>query len=119
MMGIGQPEPVHIRVDSIDPIPPADASPSLLVRVTFEVLDPPRFRSYQLPSVWVVPYVEALQGAIASRAVYWVDLDYTKLPAYPPPGIGDSIPLRILKAVQNQQRVGDQDEPGDDDRALE
>jgi hypothetical protein len=104
-MGISQRDPVHFRVDMINPFPMPNPEPSAMVRLTFEILDRATHRTYRLPIELVAPYVEAVERAIASRAVYWVDLDYTKLPPYPPPGIADSIPMRILRAVQNQQVV--------------
>jgi hypothetical protein len=108
-MGISQRDPVHIRVQTIDPFPMPDPEPSAMVRITFEILNRATRRTYQLPIVLVAPYVEAVERALASQAVYWVDLDYTKLPSYPPPGMADSIPMRILRAVQHQQAVDERD----------
>jgi hypothetical protein len=112
-MGISQQDPVHIRVDQIDPFPLPDPSAARLVRLTFAILNRSTRRTYHLPAVWVAPYGDALARAWASQAVYWVDLDYTKLPNYPPPGAGESIPMRILKAVQNRQVVRDHDDRAD------
>lgn len=111
-MSISQREPVHFRVLSFDPNPiqeitgPYDyivliqrAEPGNRMKINFA------FRADDL-----VPFMEALQTASQTQAVYWVDWNYEDVSVFDHRP-RDSTDWRMLRAVADQQIV---EAPNDD-----
>lgn len=103
---IDQEDPVLFRVIGTAPVIAPELSPGMDIVLQVELLNSihnKRFSHFALPMRWVAPYRQAIEQAQQSQAVYWVDLDYSKTPDFPPKGPEDSVPMRIMAAIQNDQ----------------
>ena len=109
---ITQRDPVHFRVTELAPLPVAEATRPgwLVLSVAFLNKDDglPGMKS-PIPPQWYQPYLEAIEEAIRSQQIYWVDWDYTNAPDFPP-RLSDNTVQRLLRAIGDRQIVQGQDE---------
>jgi len=98
--------PVQFRVVSVvldaDRTQPPPSVDEIVLRI--ENVNNPKTHDLGMTRARYLPYREALNDAIKSGTVYWVDWDVSAPPAFPPrfdePTIG-----RLLDAIKNGQTV--------------
>ena len=100
--------PVYLRVRAIEPNPDPTHAWTAELLLEIEFVDPPRTRVIGLAQHWYLPYHEALQEAVRSQQVYWVDAvdgDDFEMPSVPPSDDEIAVVHRLLNAIQNRQIV--------------
>jgi len=93
-------EPLHFRIRGV--LPPSDQSRGE-IDLLIDCMTMPPLR-YSAKRVTLMPYMAALERAIVTGAVYWVDLSDIDILTFSP-RMNDTILIRILKALENRQLV--------------
>lgn len=100
---ITQADPVRFRVREYGPNPfPQLASPGRVI-LSIARIDTPGI-NFEMLLGQFLPYRDAVDEAIRTQAVYWVDWDYSTTPTFPP-RMYDSTLDRLLNAIQDRQLV--------------
>jgi hypothetical protein len=104
---IGQEEPVHFRINSFDPNPVPAPMSRPGERLLAVHVDMPHRREHinfpMLPDQFT-PYLEAIEEAIRTQDLYWVDWNYENMGAFDHRP-QDSTDWRVLRALADRQMV--------------
>lgn len=101
---ITQAEPVHFRVQEVSPHPFPQLARSETVVLRIVRAGKGGGINFEMSLRQFLPYRDAVEEAIRSGALYWVDWDYSKTPTFPPP-MNDTTLDRLLKAIKDRQFV--------------
>src|SRR5688572_2747223 len=100
---LARPKPVHFRIRGVGPHPldpPLSAPGQLLLDI--EYLNYPAAPSWPIMPDELEPHREAVEAAIRSGQVYWVDWSERVMPMFQP---SLTLPERLLRAVSAGQMV--------------
>jgi hypothetical protein len=100
---VAQEASVYFRVQWIDPHPLGEDYPSEKVVLSIEPIGQPRVLFVTSPERYE-PCHDAVTEAIKSQAVYWVQLDRSKM-SNVSPHLNESTLDRLLDAIKNRQIV--------------